>query len=286
MITVGQAFDQFLRGLELTAAQGAEATRQQTVVRTKLGTHLGGVTSAFLSGSYGRSTAIRPLNDIDLFVILDEATHGALRKSKPEACLELVQRALVEAYRGKTLPRIQGRSVNIEFTGTGIAFDVVPAFAVASGGYIIPDRELKNWIQTNPKQHEAAGIAANERAGNKLNLLIKAAKHWNNRNDKPLRSFHLEVMSYSAFSQAPTTYAEGLAKLFTHLASAVMVACPVPSSAGPNIDAGMTTADRTGIQSKLRKAAEAADRALVFERSQQIEKANAEWRGLMGAEYP
>lgn len=286
MITVGQAFDQFLRGLELTAGQGAEATRQQTVVRDNLRTHLLGIKDAFLSGSYGRSTAIRPLNDIDLFVILDEATHRALRASPPETCLKLIQSTLVSAYPGKPLPRIQGRSVNIDFSGTGIAFDVVPAFAVASGGYVIPDRERQNWIQTNPEQHKAAGIAANERAGNKLNLLIKAAKHWNNRNDKPLRSFHLEVMSYSAFSQAPTTYAEGLAKLFTHLAAAVLKSCPVPSSAGPNIDASMPPEERSAAQKKLLAAAEAAGRALAFERNQQIEKANAEWRGLLGPEYP
>ena len=35
MNTVGQAFDQFLRGLELTVGQRDEATRQQTVVRGK-----------------------------------------------------------------------------------------------------------------------------------------------------------------------------------------------------------------------------------------------------------
>ena len=56
-------------------AEGAAASKQQNVVRDNLQRHLGGIVRDALSGSYARRTAIRPLHDIDLFVVLDPATH-------------------------------------------------------------------------------------------------------------------------------------------------------------------------------------------------------------------
>ncbi len=260
-------------------------SRQQNVVRDNLRTHLGGIERDILSGSFSRGTAIRPLNDVDIFIILEEAKHGAIRGQQPTACLGAIKAALARAYPTKSVT-LQGRSVNIGFSGTGIAYDIVPAFNVTEGVYIIPDRDRKNWIKTNPAKHKEALRVANEKAGSKLNPLIKAAKHWNAQDKKPLRSFHLEVMSYRAFKSPPSSYPEGLRDLFSFLAASVLDSCPEPAGIGPNIDAGMSQEVRTNIRTALTQAAKAATQAVVHEGAGRIKEAHGIWHGLLGAVYP
>jgi hypothetical protein len=287
MMTVTQAFEQCLQGLELTEAERAEASRQQNVVRDNLRRHLGGVERDFISGSYGRRTAIRPLNDIDLFVILDRRIHADVYPpTSPEHCLQKVQRALAAAYPGKSAAKLQGRSVNIEFQGTGIGYDVVPAFAVSGDMYMIPDRDRRSWINTDPERHWAACTAANERAGGKLHPLIKLAKQWNQEHGRILRSFHIEVMAYRAFGAPPPSYPAGLAALFDYLAQAVMLACPDPAAVGPNIDAGMTSQERSQAQHALRHAGARAHEAIEHDRQGHLGMAHAIWHELLGNVYP
>ena len=144
MLTIPQAFDAFLRNLELTDAEQKKASDQQNALRDNLKKQLGHSIEAHLSGSYSRGTAIRPLNDIDVFVVLDRAQHAVCYPPAPPlTCLQMIEKALKAAYPDHT-PKIQGRSVHIDFTGTGIGYDVVPAFEEPYGGeYKIPDRDRK-----------------------------------------------------------------------------------------------------------------------------------------------
>jgi hypothetical protein len=290
MLTITQAFDSMRQGLELTEAERAEASRQQEVVRGNLRQHLGGLVRDILSGSYARRTAIRPLDDIDLFIVLDPNLHSDVRPSPMQngasPCLNKVYGALARAYPNRSALKLQNRSVNIAFSGTGIGYDIVPAFENRAGVYMIPDRERGAWIETNPEAHAKALVSANDRAGGKLNPLIKMAKLWKREHGVPLRSFHLEVMSYSAFSSAPGTYAEGMRALFGHLANAVQYNCANPAGVGPNIDAGMAQAERTAVRTKLVEAEQVAARALQFEGARQTEAAHKLWRGLFGKAYP
>ncbi|GMT97627.1 hypothetical protein KH5H1_17460 [Corallococcus caeni] len=73
MLTVAQAFERFMQDLRLREGEAREATRQQEFVFNAMRRRLGPKES-ILSGSYGRNTAIRPLHDIDLFLVFsDEA---------------------------------------------------------------------------------------------------------------------------------------------------------------------------------------------------------------------
>lgn len=282
-------FQSYLSSLELTDRERADASDQQVALRDRLRLHLAGVIDSRLVGSYRRGTAIRPLKDIDVFVVLDARQH---RRDVPEAPLRLLQtieRALRASYPDHQ-PRIQGRSVNIAFSGTEIAYDIVAAFAPTSAGsadteppyYEIPDRRASTWIRTNPAEHAAACIAANERAGGMLNGLIKAAKHWNRASGKPLRGFHIEVMSYSAFWSKPDDPRAGLRDLLRYLAGAVQFTCPDPAGLGPAIDADVTSQDRAHARELLQGAAQVAQAAVDAERKGDCDTALAWWRSLLG----
>lgn len=237
MMTMRQAFEQFLQSLELSENESADASRQHTYLREELKVQLD-VAQNFLSGSYARKTAVRPLNDIDVFLVL-VPTETLNRESTPEEVLAAVQGALEATYPGKA-PTIQSRSVNIEFSGTGIAYDVVPAFLDPDDDevYWIPDCDQPGWIKTNPRIHRELSVAANEAAGKKLKPLVKAVKHANNLHGKKARSFHLEVLTWSILTSAPEDYIAGLERLLLGLREQIMNACPDPAGLGPDIRPG------------------------------------------------
>lgn len=285
MPTVAQVFDQLVRNLELTPREQNDASRQQNVLRGNLRATLT-IAQDFISGSYQRRTAIRPLKDIDLVLVLDEAKHRALRSEPPQKMLALVRDALTRAYPNAAPPREQARSVNITFRGTEIGYDVVPAFRHAAGGYLIPDRERGAWIRSDPDLHRKACIAANQAAGNMLNPLIKMAKALNARHHRPMRSFHLEVMAYSAFAGRPAALDTGLYQLLRHLADRVLQSSPDPAKLGPNIDQGMDSETRATIRRAVQGWATTAEQAIRATERGNLELAHATWSSLFGPLYP
>jgi len=255
MGSVGEALELFIQSLELTAGQRDEVSRQHTMVREALRQRLKQKTD-FLSGSYSRNTAIRPLHDIDILVVLGDAT-GAPPES-PDAALKRVRVALKEAWPNKELPILQQHSVHTEFTKSGIEFDVVPAYQRAGQEvFLIPERNAGTWVRTNPKRHQEVSTQCNERAGKKLKPLIKAVKHWNRQQDSsPLGSFHLEVMCYDAFSSPPAGgYLEGLEALYSHLAQRVLRPCPDPAGLGEHVDARVKSGQREAARNLFMSAA-------------------------------
>jgi hypothetical protein len=246
------ALQAIIEKIALSQAERDEASRQQNVVRDALRYYLPEIQQDFLTGSYARHTAIRPLEDIDMFVVLPE--YPTLSRS-PQAAVERVLHALERGYPSHA-PRMQRRSVNIQFAQSGIGYDVVPALDAGNGVFHIPDRGRGGWIRSAPKRHMDLSTSANQRAGDKLKPLIKLIKYWNRANHKPLRSFHLEVMAYEALHQPPQSYAEGLLTVFRHLSARVERPLADPSGVGPDIDEGMTSADRAHAARLLRNAAE------------------------------
>lgn len=253
MGSVGQALELFIQSLELTQGQRDEVSRQHTMVREEMRQRLKHKTD-FLSGSYSRNTAIRPLHDIDIFVVLGDVT--ATPAESPDAALKRVRVAL-NAWQQKDLPVLQQHSVHLEFTKSGIEFDVVPAYQQAGQEiFLIPERNTGKWVRTNPRRHQDISTQCNERAGKKLKPLIKAVKHWNRRqNSSPLGSFHLEVMCYDAFSSSPAGYLEGLEALYGHLAQRVMRPCPDPAGLGENVDARVSSGQREAARNLFQGAA-------------------------------
>jgi hypothetical protein len=156
--------------------------------------------------------------------------------------------------------------------------------------YEIPDRERIAWIRTNPERHRRRCIEANARAGGMLNRLIKAAKQWNrgqrDGNDhKPLRSFHLEVMCYEAFSTKPADERRGLHALFGHLASRVLKQCPDPAGLSPHIDAGIGPEQRQQIEQKLRAAELETGDAIRYEERGDHPAACRCWGAVLGEPF-
>jgi hypothetical protein len=289
MRSVEDALEQLNQSLNLTPQQQERVTRQHEVVQKELRQRLGPRTE-FLSGSYSRNTSIRPLHDIDLFVVMGVAVQSRSGEGvTPDEMLGQVQQALEEAWDNKEPPTLQAHSVHTEFSGSGISFDLVPAYELPDQkGYLIPEFEAGKgrWIVTNPKVHEAASIQANERSGKKLKPLIKLVKLWKNLHARGLlRSFHLEVMSYDAFPTPPGSYLRGLELLFSHLAQRVMRPCPDPAGLGADVDEGMSDTKREAARQLLESAARTM-RLVIAEKDTNPAQAHSRMRALFGEGYP
>ncbi|MBZ4422697.1 CBASS oligonucleotide cyclase [Myxococcus sp. RHSTA-1-4] len=284
MGSVAEALELFIQSLELTDRQRDEVSRQHTMVREELRQRLRQKTD-FLSGSYSRHTAIRPLHDIDIFVVLGDV--ASTPSETPDAALKRVRQALKAAWPNKELPILQQHSVHLEFTTSGLEFDVVPAWQLPGPQevYLIPERHTGRWIRTNPRRHQELSTQFNERAGKKLKPLIKAVKHWNRQQgSSPLGSFHLEAMSYTAFSSPPVGYLEGLEALFGYLVQRVMQPCPDPAGLGANVDARMTDGQREAARNLFMGAARTL-RLAREERDSRPGDAHARLRAFFGNEY-
>lgn len=289
-MTLAQAFQKFLQALEITEVQRKRAEEQKGRVRAILDERLKPEVVR-VSGSFDRRTAIRPLHDIDLFLVLNENVYGRLRSEPARRSLDEVQAALQRAHPNGVSIRPQRRSVNISFQSTGIGYDVVPAFPLRSkpGVYIIPDVDRQSWIWTNPETHADLCNQADRRAGHVLKQLIKAVKHWNVQHGKQLGSFHLEVMSYDVTLQSPASLPGRFQQLLAHLAGKILLACPDPAGLGPRIDQGRDQSWRLQRAQQLRNAADKVKTAIELERhggADPLRQAHQIMRKLLGDIYP
>lgn len=281
MKTIRQAFQEFLQTLELTDKEQERASEQHPRVREALQQRLD-VDDNFLSGSYKRNTAIRPLNDIDLFIVLKEVD-GLDRGSQPHDVLSKIKETLEDTWSGKEAV-LQDRSVNIEFSGSGIAYDVVPAFVDTADVYLIPDRSATTWIRTNPKIHAEKSTAANEKAGKMLKPLVKALKQANREHDAGCRSFHLEVLSWSVLTAVPDSYLDGFITLVDGAAARITLACPDPAGLGPDIQPSRERC--AAAQTWLQKMATLAREAKTLADDGKTGAAHGKLREVFGSQWP
>lgn len=288
-MNVRHALHAFVSSLELTTGQQEAVSRQHTFLRERLSQLLpvDPAHGAKLSGSYARSTAVRPLNDVDIFLVLSPSAQCDPARHSPAQALAVVKQALERIYEGKVARR-QNRSVNIEFTGTGVAYDVVPAFARQAEEFVIPDFRAGAWIRTNPGRHKELSVMHNERAGGELKPLTKALKHWNRRlpENVQLRSFLLEVMAWDVLRARPSDRIAGLYTLFGGLAERVTRSTPDPAGLGEALDGDLSGEERRQASARFSKAAQLLGEVDANVRAGRDAEAHRALLGLFGPEYP
>lgn len=152
----------------------------------------------FLNGSYERDTMIRPLNDIDIFAVLDEAywkDENGVRK-KPQSILNKIKDFLNNQndYKGKV--KQDRPCVTVELSNK--SFDILPVFEEIEG-YTMPNHDLESWIHTYPKILTENLKNAHKAYSYKLKNIIRVIKYWNRLNEKIMPSFHIEEVAIEIF---------------------------------------------------------------------------------------
>lgn len=158
------------------------------------------VDDTFTNGSWERDTIIRPLNDIDLFAVLNrkkwQDEHGNL--PSPQSVLTKMKNYLngLPDYKDKVY---QDRPcVTIKLSDKN--FDVLPSFSLLGGGYYIPTHDLKTWTFADPQQLTKDLNDTHKQQNYRLKPLIKAMKYWNRDfNEKLIPSYHVEEAAINIF---------------------------------------------------------------------------------------
>ena len=200
---------ELVRAIEPTATQKDGAKRSHNYLREILATGQMAkrIVDSYLSGSYPRDTAIRPLDDVDVIFVMapdqwPKSQFGFLfgEEPEPEEVLKAFLNAIRYRYDGSSL-RLQNRSVRLILNHLNI--DVVPAIdrTKSDGSILIPDREKGDWIPTAPKRHSEIASTINQQKEGRFKPLVKLLKYWNCNlpSTAKFKSFAVETLAARLF---------------------------------------------------------------------------------------
>lgn len=278
--TLAQAFEQLRSGLEMKATLKTHINQEQTRCREHLQKKWPGA-DIFFSGSYGRSTKIEPLNDVDLFVARRDSFPEIGKIPTPgEALLQELLRHLQELFPGQV--RMQTRSIGI--TCSGFRMDVVPAFKRNGGGFFLADRSLPgpHWRFTDPRKQQQFTADQDRACGQMATPLVKMFKRWKAQQHLGLKSFHLEVMVLRSLSGKPISYPVGAQQVMEKLQYAIQKPCGDPGGSGGKLDDYLTDAQRHQIAERAQQHAQCLKEALVFDQAKQHAEALQRFRKVFG----
>jgi Second Messenger Oligonucleotide or Dinucleotide Synthetase domain len=281
--TIAEGFQQLRKNLEITDLQEETVSTRQKNVRKALEDDFA-IEESFLTGSYRRSTMIAPLKeaDIDVFVVLNPKYHKA---SGQQSLLTSVKAALRKTYTQTPDIGPNGQAVTITFTDFKV--DVVPGFYRTGGGFLIPDATLGRWIETDPKKHVDVTSAANKVHKGDLVPMIKMIKGWN-KSRGVLRSFHLEMLALSVFTNVTITDFPSGARFFFDKARA-KISVKLPDPAGYSDDVAFHVNTQEKIDKIVERLQWAYDRALEAEQfasNDNISGAFGKWDAIFKGYFP
>lgn len=208
-IAVTNRFRTFCTELQLTPDQLGDGFTKQLGVRQCLQRAYWGPTTdnppGFIVGSWGKGTAIRPPNDLDVFMPLPIEVYerfNAYDGNGQSALLQEVKGHLVATYQ-QTKMRGDGQVVVVAFNT--LTIELVPVFNYDSAGrWLMPDtNDGGRWKFSNPAAEFSALNYAETLANQNVRKLIQMMKAWKDYCSVPIKSFQLEVL----VTEFLTTYA-------------------------------------------------------------------------------
>ena len=250
-----------------------------------------------LSGSYGRSTAIELIPDVDILLFLP--TEHLDRT--PNAVLLELHRVLKDYPAAEIKTEGQRRSVRLELPSEDLCLDIVPA--VAAGGLDhalkVPDRPQEKWIISDPLGYAARLTEVNQAHGGKLVPLIKKMKAW--RDEQMLRrrpkSYVIEVMLLYAVEEGSLVLcdhsaAENVTDAFIYITDKYETLMEEGSGApripDPQVQNHFITKgwERSHFETFMRRAREARSAAERALKAIDEPAASAEWKRVFGSRWP
>jgi len=192
MVVMHDLFSRFLSSITPTERELSLGRQHRDTVRARL--RMPGVQEILNTGSYIKGTAIRPFEDIDLFVGFDPDEY----ETNEERVLTRLHYQLGQSFPSSQV-RLQTHSVGVIFAD-GLRVDVVPGFAVKSRPdyYRVRDRDDGLWITTSIRRHKEffqARLAADHR----FRDMVRLVKYWKNCRRRKYGSFLMELLVARAF---------------------------------------------------------------------------------------
>ena len=274
-------------------------------------------------GSFARGTKTRPLNDIDLLVVLNgrgttskqpsssdpyeywlhisEDTaplakfpdaHGYVNSTK---ILNKIKSSLgtIANYEQAEINKRQ-QAVRFKLKSYSWVFDIVPAVGISNGSspgthyYLIPDGS-GDWIRTDPRIDRNNITQAVARHGSLFRPLMRLLKYWNRRAGKPtLSSYYFETLVLKVFEHAPVveTLPKAINYFFNNCYGYLMNTCPDPKGLGPALDRNIDADTKNKVSSAMLDGNVRSQLALQKAAEGNVKEAIEWWGRLFGPEFP
>ena len=272
MISFGKFLEDYVRA---DTNVYSELKKQKKWLEEKLQSH-NLVEKTFCSGSFARKTAIRPINDVDLFVVLkpqclcensltDLKTvvltflKEILVKNVEQQELEATDRQWQQLVSGKQwktkqtsedcpfksmILREQNASVGLcvnheAWNDAKPTFDFVPAIQVSIDRYLICKDDIG--VLTHPKAVELVTSRLEKKVSGFVDL-VRCVKYWNSKQPTgaKFKSFHLEVVCQRIVDKHPNDFGcdcrLALAALLTKIAAVCENKYRVPGIRGSYVE--------------------------------------------------
>ena len=258
----------------------------------------------FLSGSYKRDTAVRPMTvngtvarpDVDIIVVTNH-TSADDPKDVIDTLFAAVRR-LKSQKSTYTSIRRQARSVGIETTTADMdAVPIIAPYGIEGPLYIANrkyETETEKWLPTNPPGHTAWTGQMNKISGGRFKPLVKLMKWWRRQNptiSKCPKGFVIECIVAECFDPSESDYG----KLFLGTLKAIVSKYKpyidmkwVPPIADPSVPGNYVTSGLTydafeGFYGKIQAHAEIGERILAkTDSDEELEL----WRDIFGDRFP
>jgi len=172
-------------------------------------------------GSLSRGTALRHFNDLDRLIELDpvalQTRRGQFRTARDtirRMAHHITLRRAGLVTMGSLKVRAQDHSVGIEYPGSGLRIDLVPAVTI-KGALYIPEQGTGDWILTDPAA-TAARLRQAKRAAPHAGVAIRLLKGWSRARGRnaPISSFAVETWVVDEVLNRPRPLDELVATFF------------------------------------------------------------------------
>lgn len=172
-------FNKFLSNIEPPLTCVEDVSVGHTVLRGRLNTDdsiKNLIVETFLSGSYARNTAVTPIKDVDVIIVLN----ADKQKIMPKDLLIFLHKTLIKYYPNKTFRQHRSIKVSLKY----VDMDIVPAISVSKNDskLYIPEYRppFQKWILSDPKGHSEFVTSLNSKTEEMFVPLIKSIKWWRN----------------------------------------------------------------------------------------------------------
>lgn len=219
-------FETFQQNIAVSEAQKQNIIGSHTHMRQNVLDKLNYVKSTFLTGSYKKNTMIKPINDVDMFVVLNYSSAGDIT---PQAALNKLKNDLKNSYPNSTIkqdkPCVVAEFNHAKFELTPvIEFNGYSSLGVPSKFYI-PKIEknysgvYQEWIYVeDPRDFEQRLSQTNANNSGKLTPLIKMLKKCRDKNGFKMKSFELEQKVIQKFNYGGiSSYRQGVQDMLGYL---------------------------------------------------------------------
>lgn len=146
-------------------------------------------------GSFGRSTGINGISDLDMLYQLPKSKWDNYKDNKQLKLLQDVKGAILSRYPNTDV-RVDRLVVTVTYTDFHV--EVQPVFENEDGSFQYPDtKDAGSWKTTRPREEMKAVADLDEKKNANLRRLCKMARAWKNKHGVGMGGLLVDTLAYN-----------------------------------------------------------------------------------------